>query len=377
MRVALAACVLSLGVMWAGAAHACGGGLVVAVPGGAGADAQRIFFSVRGGTTDVISEIGVPATGSDYGVLLPVPAEPTLDGQPVSSAELDALDRATAPRIFLSSSSGDDGGIGCACGGASKNAGGGGGGGAVDVKAPVAIGPVTATALTGATGDAVNAWLSQNGFAIPADQQPLVDAYAGPGRWFIAIRRNDSAATGVASSVGVHFTLPVADRTLPLRFARMGAAPEVAFTVFVAAPGVAAPSDPFAALTIQDLDAATLRTSGYSLAVSNAVAARAGRAFVVDGAYPAASLAGRIGPGVEGLLAPDAQVTRLTTILSASALTEDAALDGTFTGTPPTVRTVHAEPAAPGGPRGGGGAGTALAAAAALLLRRRRLRASR
>jgi hypothetical protein len=375
MRLALVACVIGLGVMWAVAARACGGGLVVAVPGGAGADAQRIFFSVRGGTTDVISEIGVPATGSDYGVLLPVPAEPTLASQPVSSAELDALDSATAPRIFLNSSSGDGGGIGCGCGGLSKNAA-GGGSGAVDVKAPVAIGPVTATALTGTTGDAVNAWLSQNGFAVPADQQPLVDAYSGAGRWFIAIRRTDALATGVASSVGIHFTLPVADRTLPLRFARMGAAAQVAFTVFVAAPGVAAPSDPFAALTIQDLDAATLRTSGYSLAVSNAVAARGGRAFVVDGAYPVSSLAGRIGPGVEGLLAPDAQVTRLTTILAASALTEDAALDGTFTGTPPTVRTVRAEPAAPARSPGGG-AGTALVAAAALLLRRRRLRASR
>jgi hypothetical protein len=370
MRLALAACVIGLGMMGASAAHACGGGLVVAVPGGAGADAQRIFFSVRGGTTDVISEIGVPATGSDYGVLLPVPAEPTLDSQPISSAELDALDHATAPSIFVSTSSGDGGGIGCGCGGASKNTGGTprGGPDAVDVKTPVAIGPVTATALTGATGDAVNAWLSQNGFAIPADQQPLVDAYSGPGRWFIAIRRTDGAATGAASSVGVHFTLPVADRTLPLRFARMGAAPEVAFTVFVAAPGVAAPSDPFVALTIQDLDAATLRTSGYSLAVGNAIAARGGRAFVVDGAYPASSLAGRIGPGVEGLLAPDAQVTRLTTILPASALTEDAALDGTFTGTPPTVRYVRAT---------GGGAGSALAAAAVLLLRRRRLRARR
>ena len=40
-----------------------------------------------------------------------------------------------------------------------------------------------------------------------AERPPVVDAYAGPGRYFIAIRRNDTAATGGATSVGVHFTL--------------------------------------------------------------------------------------------------------------------------------------------------------------------------
>jgi MYXO-CTERM domain-containing protein len=288
----------------------------------------------------------------------------------VPSAELDALNQATAPRIYISSGGGGDG-CGCPLGaGSTSKAAGGGGSGAVTVAAPVNIGPVTAVVLTGTTGDAVDAWLADNGFAIPAAGQPLVAAYAGAGRYFIAIRRNDSAAAGAASSVGVHFTLPGAARALPLRFAQLGAAPEVAFTVFVAAPAVVAPSDPFAALTLADLDAETLRTSGYALSVANAIAAHGGRAFVIEGSYATAALAGRIGPGVESLFEAGATLTRLTAILPSSGLTEDVTFDGTFSGATPAVRTVTSEPPPPGSPGTGIGMAAALALAA-LGLRRR------
>ena len=94
----------------------------------------------------------------------------------------------------------------------------------MQVSQPVTIGPVTAVTLTADTGDAINAWLGDNGFVIPAASQSIVDAYAGPGRYFIAIRRSDTAATGGPTSVGLHFTLGGDERGLPLRFARLGAA---------------------------------------------------------------------------------------------------------------------------------------------------------
>jgi hypothetical protein len=369
--IAVLVALAAIGAAPARVARACGGGLVSVAVGETSADAQRIFFSAHPDHTDVITEIGVPSTSADYGVLLPVPAQPTLDPQPVPSLEIDTLNAVTAPRVYLSSG-GDGGGCGCplAAGGASKN---GGGSGEVTVTAPVNIGPVTAVVLTGDTGDAVAAWLSQNGFAIPAAQQPLVDAYAGAGRFFIAIRRNDSAATGAASSVGVHFTLPGAARTLPLRFAQLGAAGQVTFTVFVAAPSVVAPSDPFAALTLTDLDAATLRASGYAPSVRAAIAAHGGQAFVIEGSYATATLAGRIGPGVEGLFDPGATLTRLTAVLPSSALTDDVAFDGTFAGTPPIVRYVTGERAPPR-PSGFGFGGVLAALAIAAFQSRRRPR---
>ena len=93
------------------AARACGGGVVsTPIAGTIGADAQRIVISVHGGVTDIVTQIGVPATTAEYGVLIPVPGEPTLDATPVKSAELDTLFSATAPSVRLSVP--DDGG-GC------------------------------------------------------------------------------------------------------------------------------------------------------------------------------------------------------------------------------------------------------------------------
>ena len=268
------------------AARACGGGVVTRMQSGTiGADAQRILISVHGGTTDVITQIGVPATTADYGVLIPVPSEPTLDPNPVASGDIDLLDTKTAPTFIQQAN--NEGGIplpSCGCGsdkgGVEQPFDAG-----VHVSQPVAIGPVTAVSLTADTGAAINAWLADNGFVVPTGDQSLVDAYAGTGRYFIAIRRSDTTAVGGATSVGVHFTLAGDERGLPLRFARLGAATTVAFTVFVAADGVVAPSSPFAALTINDLNRGNLNSLGYASALSYAASQHGNHAFVLEGTW--------------------------------------------------------------------------------------------
>src|SRR3954452_4710596 len=91
------------GVATPSAVRACGGRVVTTHAGTVGANAKRIFLSVRGGNTDVITQVGVPATTADYGVLIPVPAEPTLDPMPVSMNDLASLERLTAPAILIAS----------------------------------------------------------------------------------------------------------------------------------------------------------------------------------------------------------------------------------------------------------------------------------
>ena len=206
------------------------------------------------------------------------------------------------------------------------------------VSAPVAIGPVTAVTLTADTGDAINAWLADNGFVIPAADQALVADYAGPGRYFIAIRRSDTAATQAPSSVGVHFTLAGDQRALPMRFARLGAAPTVAFTVFVAAYTVAAPADPFAALTINDLDVGTLNTTGYADAVSKAVSAHGNHAFVLEGSWSVPTVPGGIGPSLAPFMNARQTLTRMSTRVDASTLDADVAFDGIYSGSVPNQR---------------------------------------
>jgi len=319
------------------AARACGGGLVTTQSGSVGADAQRIIISARDNMTDVITQIGVPTTSADYGVLLPLPSEPTLDSAPVSSVDIDRLEMQTAPRIIQQANNGSDL-PGCGCGASDKGGANTGAEPGVRVSQPVTIGPVVAVTLTADTGDAINGWLSDNGFAIPPADQAIVGDYAGPGRYFIAIRRSDTATTGGPSSVGVHFTLAGEQRGLPLRFARLGAAPTVAFTVFVAAYTVAAPADPFAALTIDDLDRGTLNTTGYADAVSKAVGAHGNHAFVLEGSWSVPTLPGGLGPSLAPFMNARQTVTRMSTRVPAAALDADVAFDAIYSGPVPTLR---------------------------------------
>lgn len=197
------------------------------------------------------------------------------------------------------------------------------------VSQPVTIGPVTAVTLTADTGAAINAWLADNGFVVPQSQQPIVDSYAGPGRYFIAIRRSDHSAAGAPTSVGIHFTLTGDQRGLPLRFASIGAGATVGFTVLVVSNGSVGPSLPFEALTIADLDAATLKSAGYATALSAAIAKHGNHAFVVEGFWRDTQSF-----GLSVLLpffAPGSGVTRLSTLLPTSALDTDVAFDQPFT----------------------------------------------
>src|SRR4051812_33883459 len=167
------------------------------------ANAQRIVISVtERGTTETIVQIGVPATTADYGVLIPTPTEPTLDAMPVSESTLRDLDTQTRPSIVTQDATAYKN-TGCGCG-----FGAGGDDDAAEPKGPdngvsasdpTNIGPVTAVTLTATDATALNAWLDENGFNIPDERQALLDDYVGAGRYFIAVKRNQTAAPGGAS----------------------------------------------------------------------------------------------------------------------------------------------------------------------------------
>jgi hypothetical protein len=364
-------CVVSVGLMSFGSprsGYACGGGLVSPLSAQVGASTQRIFLSVRNARTDVVTQIVVPETTADYGVILPVPGEPILDPEPVSASDLAVLDEATAPHITVSNS---DGGSGCGCPlGAGSDAQRAGGANGVHVSDGVDIGPVTVVVLGGDDAAGIQVWLTDNGFVLPPPEGPsLIEQYAGNGRYFIAIRRSDTSVSGGPSSIGVHFTLSGDQRGLPLRFARLGAAETVAFTVFVAAERAAAPAPPFEALTLLDLDAGTLRGADYASAVQEAVSAHDGLAFVIEGTHPATALLGGLhGTRLEGFLDSGQTVTRLSTVLLAAALTADVTLDREFSGETPDARHVRVAP-----PAGANGVayGAAIALAGAVIGRRR------
>jgi hypothetical protein len=303
--------------------HACGGGLV---SHGTVMDSQRLFVSVRGTQTDIVTQVAVPQASADFGVLIPLPGTPVIDPVPVSAAEMADLDRATAPRLYIASNEHGGGGIGCG-GTASKSASPGAGG--VIAGPQVEIGPVSAVVLTADDGAAVNRWLADNGFTLDAAGQALVGEYTAPGRTFVALRRAIDTDTGGPTSVGVHFTLPGDQRALPLRFARIGAASAVAFTVFVSAQDDgwgSAPAAPFVSLTLDDLDRSLIGSAGYRKAIESAVASKAGKAFVLERRASSRSI---LVPGsaLAKLADPDATFIRLSTVIAVENLTTDVRLD--------------------------------------------------
>ena len=264
---------------------------------------------------------------------------------------------------------------GCGCygtGAADSKGGVGNGGSEVSVSEPVNIGPVEAVVLTGDSGDALAAWLVEHGFALSAAEQAIVAAYGGAGTYFIAVRRSDAAATGSPTSIGLHYTLAGAHKKLSLGFARLGAAARVSFTLFLAAPQAMGPAAPFAALALSELDQALLRAGDYAGAVTSAVAARDGKAFVVERAVPKSALAGTVGAGLLGLTDDGAIVTRMSTIVAGEALHDDATFTGPYHGDVSGQRIVSASLLH--APVVAAGLFPTLALAAASLWRRRRRR---
>ncbi len=331
---ALVACV----ALSAGHARACGGGGVTTYVSQAGvvADSQRVVISVTSrGTTETVVQIGVPQTTADYGVLIPTPSEPTLDPTPISENQLNQLDTQSRPTIVKEypDSSSDDSGCGCSGDDDSSGSAAPGTGDAVSASAPVNVGPVTAVVLTATDASALSYWLDTNGFTIPDERQDLVASYVGPGRYFIAVKRNDATADGGPSSIGLHYSLAGDHRLLSLAFARLGAAPTVAFTVFLFAPEKAFPSAPFQALTLDDLDANLLLKNDYQGAVQQAVKAHDSHAFVLE----AGSLNWMASAALPTTVVDrGAAFVRMSTVVAADDLTEDA----TFFA-PESVSIVH------------------------------------
>ena len=319
-------------------ATACGGGGVTSA-NGVVMGTQRIIMSARAnGTTDMVVQVTVPKTTEDYGVIIPVPSEPTLDPIPVPSAEFASLDTATAPTIEISEEEGS-GGIGCLCllpmsGGDDDTVPRSG----VTVSDQVTIGPVVAVSLTGDNADEVGKWMTEHGFQLRKGDAEILARYVGQGSYFIALRRVDSGARGVPTSVGVHYTLQGDHRKLSLGFTKIGAPEDLAFTVFVAAPQAVGPSSPFAALTLNDLDANWLHHNDYKGAVRTAVLARQSKAFVLESATPKTGIA-NYAPNIAKLMDDGAVVTRATTVVYNAQLSDDVMFAAPFAREIPNRRT--------------------------------------
>jgi Uncharacterized protein conserved in bacteria (DUF2330) len=367
----LGAAPLLIATTWTSTALACGG-IVKPAQAVAVQTNQRAFVSVRSNdTTDMVIQLALPSASASFGAITPVYGKPTLDPTPIDVNELDALDESTRPKVNEAPAGG-----GCGCGSAPGAAARDKSGG-VNVIQMVDIGPVTAVVLTADSSADLAAWLTQNGFEVPAADQAVIDTYLGTDRYFIAFKRNAAAPPG-PSSVGVSFVVPGDQRGYALTMARIGAGTQLGIQVFIAAPESftpkgSAPLAPFATLTLNDLSKSKL-LSDYSGAVFDAVAKKQGKAFVVEGVFHAAAgWRDGLGARLFDITEPGQILTRLSTVLSPDSIGEDVSFMGEAPANVPNeVATAGAVPTPGTGRRGLRFLPLALlaAAAAARALRR-------
>jgi hypothetical protein len=121
------------------------------------------------------------------------------------------------------------------------SAGGGFGGGDAGAAASVQIltqanvGPYETVQLQSTESRALDTWLTQNGYDIPAAVQPILAAYVAEGFDFLAMKLLPDQ--GVQAMRPVRVTTPGASLSLPLRMASVGTGAITGITIWVVADG--------------------------------------------------------------------------------------------------------------------------------------------
>jgi len=120
-------------------------------------------------------------------------------------------------------------------GGGFEGGGGAGGGSSVTVVAQQTVGPYEMVQLNSTDPSALGTWLTQHGYNVPADVQPVIDAYVGEGFDFLALKL--VPGQGVSAMRPVRVTTPGASPVLPLRMVAAGTGKITPITLWVLAEG--------------------------------------------------------------------------------------------------------------------------------------------
>jgi hypothetical protein len=112
---------------------------------------------------------------------------------------------------------------------------GGGSDGTVTVTKQQNVGPYATVQLQSTSPTALEDWLTQNSFDIPAAVKPVIAQYVTEGFNFLAMKL--LPGQGVSAMRPVRVTSPGASLSLPLRMAAIGTGATVGITIWVVADG--------------------------------------------------------------------------------------------------------------------------------------------
>jgi hypothetical protein len=199
---------------------------------------EKMIFRVTPQATTLYDEISYSGNPQSFAWVLPIHGTVTVG----LSADVlfQALDAVTVPTIV---SPNPPQCASCSCfaqapatnAGVGSSSGSSSGGGGVTVISQQTVGPYATVQLQSTDPNALNAWLSANGYVVPADIQPVLDAYVKEGFDFLALKL--APGQGVSAMRPVRVTTAGAGLTLPLRMVAAGTGATVGVTLWIVGDG--------------------------------------------------------------------------------------------------------------------------------------------
>jgi hypothetical protein len=237
----VAAAVSALGVAGERKASACGGCFHPPSQTVTDITDEKMLLAVSGTQTTLYDQIEYSGSPSNFAWVLPIHGTVTVG----LSADIlfQSIDTLTATQIDppptncpspncsynFGAASGLAGGAAFAAPTAEADA------AAVTVLSQENVGPYETVQLKSDDGSALDAWLTQNGYNIPPEVQPILDAYVEEGFDFLAMKLLPNA--GVQAMRPVRVSTSGASLSLPLRMASIGTGAVTGITIWVVADG--------------------------------------------------------------------------------------------------------------------------------------------
>ena len=231
---------------------------------------HRMIFAISQQQTTLYDQIEYSGSPSNFAWVLPIHGPVTVG---LSADSLfSVLDQKTQTTILPPQAPqcpfcGCGGQFNTAAGAGSSGSSSGGSVGGVSIISQAVVGPYATVQLQSTDPNALNAWLTANGYVIPANVMPIIAAYVNEGFDFLALRL--TPGQGVAAMRPISVTSGGARRTRPLRMVAAGTGNTVGITLWVVGDGryepknflsfLISPSDLTWDFNTQESDYATLR----------------------------------------------------------------------------------------------------------------------